>query len=157
MIHEFEKLTGFHPTTDLYKAIEHAYMDFDGDKVEFCKAYVENRDNLASRIARAVDEADREIQLQVNSTIRELEKQNAELAKKLEAEQEWKLREDTDNVAQADYEKLAGAGGTEELAELLSGACPPFTSECDPVHCHTTNCRDCWLAWLTTGKPANNE
>lgn len=44
-----------------------------------------------------------------------------------------------------------------ELAELLSGACPPFTSECDPVHCHTTNCRDCWLAWLTTGKPANNE
>ena len=40
MIHEFEKLTGFHPTADLYKAIEHAYMEFDGDKVEFCKAYV---------------------------------------------------------------------------------------------------------------------
>ena len=115
MIHEFEKLTGFHPTADLYKAIEHAYMNFDGDKTEFCKAYVENRDGLASRIARSVDEADREIQLQVNSTIRELEKQNAELTKKLEAEQEWKAYEDTDNVAQSDYEKLATDSSTEEL------------------------------------------
>lgn len=115
IIHEFEQLTGFHPTTDLYEKIERAYMSFDGDKVEFCKAYVENRDNLASRIARTADEVDREIQLKVNSTIRELEKQNADLAKKLEAEQEWKLREDTDNVAQADYEELAGACGTEEM------------------------------------------
>lgn len=115
MIQEFEKLTGFHPTADLYKAIEHAYMEFDGDKTEFCKAYVENRDNLASRIARAVDAADQELALRVNSTIKELEKQNAALVKKLEAEQEWKPYEDTDNVAQVDYEKLAGAGGTEEL------------------------------------------
>lgn len=115
MIHEFEQLTGFHPTTDLYKAIEHAYMNFNGDKDEFCKAYVENRDNLASRITRAVDEANRELYLKVNSTIRELEKQNAKLTKKLEAEQEWKFYEDTDNVTQADYEKLAGAGGTEEM------------------------------------------
>ena len=115
MIHEFEKLTGFHPTADLYKAIEHAYMEFDGDKTEFCKAYVENRDNLASGIARAVDAADQELALRVNSTIKELEKQNALLTKKLEAEQEWKPYEDTDNVAQADYEKLAGAGGTEEM------------------------------------------
>ncbi len=113
MIHEFEKLTGFHPTADLYKAIEHAYMEFDGDKTEFCKAYVENRDNLASRIARAVDAADQELALRVNSTIKELEKQNALLAKKLEAEQEWKPYEDTSNTAQAEYEKLAGAGGTE--------------------------------------------
>ena len=115
MIQEFEKLTGFHPTADLYKAIEHAYMEFDGDKVEFCKAYVENRDNLASRIARAVDAADQELALRVNSTIKELEKQNALLAKKLEAEQEWRPYEDTSNTAQADYEKLASAGGTEEM------------------------------------------
>lgn len=115
MIQEFEKLTGFHPTADLYKAIEHAYMEFDGDKTEFCKAYVENRDNLASRIARAVDAADQELALRVNSTIKELEKQNALLTKKLEAEQEWKPYEDTDNVVQADYEKLAGAGDTEEM------------------------------------------
>lgn len=84
MIQEFEKLTGFHPSTSLYKAIENAYMNFNGDKTEFCKAYVENRDGLASMIAREVDEADSENQLQTNSTIRELEKQNAELAKKLE-------------------------------------------------------------------------
>lgn len=111
MIHEFEKLTGFHPTTDLYKAIEHAYMNFDGDKVEFCKAYVENRDNLASRIARTVDEADREIQLQVNSTIRELEKQNAELAKKLEAEQEWKVGDIVTFTGSKHYANANAASG----------------------------------------------
>ena len=115
MIHEFEKLTGFHPTADLYKAIEHAYMEFDGDKTEFCKAYVENRDGLASRIARAVDSAEQELAAKVNNRIRELEEQNAALAKQLEAEQEWKPCEDTDNVAQADYEKLAKAGGTETM------------------------------------------
>lgn len=115
MIHEFEKLTGFYPTADLYKAIEHAYMEFDGDKTEFCKAYVENRDGLASRIARAVDAADQELALRVNSKIKELEKQNAALTKKLEAEQEWKPYEDTDNVAQADYEKLASDRSTEKM------------------------------------------
>lgn len=115
MIHEFEKLTGFYPTADLYKAIEHAYMEFGGDKTEFCKAYVENRDGLASRIARAVDAADQELALRVNSKIKELEKQNAALTKKLEAEQEWKPYEDTDNVAQADYEKLASDRSTEKM------------------------------------------
>lgn len=44
-----------------------------------------------------------------------------------------------------------------ELAELLSGACPPFTSECEAVHCDKTNCCECWLAWLATGKPKEND
>lgn len=114
-IKEFEKLTSFHPTADLYKAIEHAYMEFDGDKTEFCKAYVENRDGLANRIARAVDAADQEFTLRVNSTIKKLEKQNTILAEKLETEQEWKPYEDADNVAQDDYEKLANDSSTEVM------------------------------------------
>ena len=40
-----------------------------------------------------------------------------------------------------------------ELADLLSGACPPFTSGCWPVPCSGTPCRECWLAWLATGRP----
>lgn len=117
MIKEFEKLTGFHPTTDLYKAIEHAYMNFDGDKTEFCKAYVENRDGLADRIARAVDDADREIQLKVNSTIKELERQIAELSEKLEHEEEWKPYEDKNNIQQNEYDDLKASDSTRVMTD----------------------------------------
>ena len=44
MIEEFEKRTGFYPTLVQYEAIERAYMDFDGDKDAFCKAYKKNAD-----------------------------------------------------------------------------------------------------------------
>lgn len=40
-----------------------------------------------------------------------------------------------------------------ELADLLSGACPPFCGENSTVHCDRTSCQACWLAWLTTGEP----
>lgn len=39
MIEEFEQRTGCFPSSAEYKAIEAAYMEFDGDKDEFCKAY----------------------------------------------------------------------------------------------------------------------
>ena len=42
-----------------------------------------------------------------------------------------------------------------ELADLLSGACPPFVAECGDVICSNITCRDCWAAWLTTGRPKN--
>jgi len=38
MIEEFEQRTGYFPSSAEYKAIEAAYMEFDGDKDEFCKA-----------------------------------------------------------------------------------------------------------------------
>lgn len=40
-----------------------------------------------------------------------------------------------------------------ELADLLAGSCPPFCCEDSTVHCDVTSCRDCWLAWLETGRP----
>lgn len=42
-----------------------------------------------------------------------------------------------------------------ELADLLSGSCPPFV-ESVAVPCDETTCRNCWLAWLTSGRPRNN-
>jgi len=39
-----------------------------------------------------------------------------------------------------------------ELADLISGACPPFPNGFSEVHCDEQSCRACWLAWLTTGK-----
>ncbi len=57
MIEEFEKRTGFYPTLIQYEAIERAYMDFDGDKDAFCKAYKKNANGMAERIQREVNMA----------------------------------------------------------------------------------------------------
>lgn len=41
-----------------------------------------------------------------------------------------------------------------ELADMLHGACPPFSTSCS-VCCDHISCRECWLAWITTGIPKN--
>ena len=55
MLEEFEQRTGFYPTLVQYAAIERAYMEFDGDKDAFCKAYKKNVDGIAERIQREVN------------------------------------------------------------------------------------------------------
>ena len=50
MLEEFEELTGFYPSADMYDAIELEYADFPGDKYAFCEAYKANKDGLAERI-----------------------------------------------------------------------------------------------------------
>ena len=40
MISEFIERTGFEPTASEYVKIEEAYYDFNGNKDEFCKAFV---------------------------------------------------------------------------------------------------------------------
>lgn len=39
-----------------------------------------------------------------------------------------------------------------EIADIIAEHCPPIT----PEHCDKLACRDCWLAWLTTGEPGQN-
>ncbi len=34
-----------------------------------------------------------------------------------------------------------------EIADIISQPCPPIV----PENCDAISCRDCWLAWLTTG------
>lgn len=36
-----------------------------------------------------------------------------------------------------------------EIADIISKPCPPIT----PAECDRVSCRECWLAWLTTGGP----
>lgn len=106
MMQEFEKLTGIYPTADLYAAIEAAYMEFDGDKTAFCKAYKANKNGLAEKIQREVNMAAFKAQ---NAHDADLARRDAEiegLKKELEREQEWKPYVDTDNVQQSDYEQL---------------------------------------------------
>ena len=50
MLEEFEELTGFYPSADMYDAIELEYADFPGDKYAFCEAYKANKDGLAEKI-----------------------------------------------------------------------------------------------------------
>lgn len=52
MREEFEQRTGFLPSQPLYSIIEKYYMNFDGDKDAFCKAYKKDADGLATKIQR---------------------------------------------------------------------------------------------------------
>lgn len=36
-----------------------------------------------------------------------------------------------------------------EIADIVSAQCPPVV----PENCDAFSCRECWLAWLTTGEP----
>lgn len=40
-----------------------------------------------------------------------------------------------------------------EIADIVSQPCPPVT----PNECEHISCRECWLAWLITGKPAKEK
>lgn len=47
--------------------------------------------------------------------------------------------------------ELLKAPGTTagEIADIISEHCPPVV----PTECDRLSCRECWLAWLTTGEP----
>ena len=114
---EFETRTGFYPTAALYAAIEKHYMEFDGDKDAFCKAYKKNADGLAEKIQREADMSCFKAQTQQAAEIASRDAAIEALKKQLEREQEWRPHEDTDNVQQADYDKLREAGGTHEMSD----------------------------------------
>lgn len=47
--------------------------------------------------------------------------------------------------------EIIRAPGTtaEQIVDIIAEHCPPVT----PEHCDKLSCRECWLAWLTTGEP----
>lgn len=122
MREEFEKLTGFYPTAELYAQIEAAYTDFPGDKVAFCKAYKKNEDGLAEKIQRTVDMAQIKAQQEAEKAQKATEARITELEKALEREQEWKPYEMSGNVSQADYEKLADGAETGRCSRYMTDA-----------------------------------
>lgn len=118
-IQEFTERTGFYPSLELYAVIETHYMEQSGDKDAFCKAYKENTDRLAEKIQReatliAVNNQERAIAAanELRTENEALREKAQRLIEQLEREQEWKPYENTSNVSQAEYEKLAqGAKG----------------------------------------------
>ncbi len=131
MIEEFEKRTGFYPTLVQYAAIERAYMEFDGDKDDFCKAYKKNADGIAERIQREVNMATFKAQRDQAAELTRRDAEIERLKKELEREQEWKPYEDTHNITQAQYTELAesipsGAAHYMTDAEALDWICSEF-------------------------------
>lgn len=122
MREEFERLTGFYPTSDLYAAIEVAYMDFEGDKTEFCKAYAANKDGMAEAIQRAVDMAILKAGQEHTTELTRRDIQIAKLEKELEREKEWKPHEISGNVPQADYERLAQGAESGRCSHYMTDA-----------------------------------
>ena len=117
---EFEVLTGFYPTSDLYAAIEEAYQAFEGDKAAFCKAYRENEDGIAESIRNRANTAQFIAASDTSHRVLELEEQVKTLQRDLDQELEWRPYEDSHNVTQADYEKLvftAASGGARILSD----------------------------------------
>ena len=128
MKQEFEQLTGFYTTAEHYDAIEEAYYNFGGSKQEFCKAYKENKDGIAEKIAHKVTIdrllKDQESEKRFESYSRDMISAVEKLKKQLEREQEWQPHEYRENAKQADYERLAEAGARElsdsEAVEMLA-------------------------------------
>lgn len=113
-IKEFTERTGFYPTYEHYKAIEKSYMDFDGDKDAFCKAFRENTDGIAEKIARAADrdfekgaEAGKKAYARMEERIARQADIINDLQTKLDAELEWTPCKDAGTrMTQRDYVKL---------------------------------------------------
>lgn len=113
-IKEFTERTGFYPTYEHYKFIEKSYMDFDGDKDAFCKAYRTNENGIAEKITREVErfvEEQTELGMHEHDAMEErLNAQQEEIEKlkaQLDAELEWTPYKDAGTrMTQRDYVKL---------------------------------------------------
>lgn len=116
MIKEFENLTGIFLTAEMYKVIEKRYMEFDGDKEAFCKAFKKNAGGLAESIQQEANRTnfykEREHQGEITRRDIEIERLKKELERaqqKIDREQEWQPHE-CSNMSQDRYEKLAKTG-----------------------------------------------
>lgn len=116
-IQEFEKLTGFYPSADLYTAIEQAYDDYPGDKRDFCAEYKANADGMAEKIQRMASaqainalsaEAAKTHEAQVK--LEAAKNKIARLEAALEKAQGWKPYGHGSNMADKDYLELEKRG-----------------------------------------------
>lgn len=122
MISEFTERTGFYPDANLYRAIEEAYNEYDGDKNQFCKAYKTNKDGLAEKIARAANEnARHELKKKddeiwnIQDDLKQAEAKIKRLEAQLEREQEWKPYIDEGAVSDNDY--VTGKAAAHQIME----------------------------------------
>lgn len=116
LIEEFEKRTGFFPSTDMYEIIEKRYADFHGDKDAFCAAYKKNADGLAESIQLEADIAICKKDQQRRDEVESAKKNAAmmrrmveRLQEELDRERGWKPYE-VSKMPQNKYDELRGCG-----------------------------------------------
>lgn len=117
MMSEFIERTGFEPSAEEYREIEEAYYSFDGNKDEFCKAWV--RDGGIERTSRDRIRKIRFLEEQLEKAKASYEARIDILEKKLDREQEWKPYTDEKLVSDRDYDRLAGFGRQMTDAEAI--------------------------------------
>lgn len=108
MMSEFTERTGFEPSFEEYREIEEAYYSFDGNKDEFCKAWV--KDGGIERTCRERVQKIQELQKRIAEMKKEHEAIVAGLKQKLDRELEWKPYTDENLVSDDDYNSLAKYG-----------------------------------------------
>ena len=93
---EFEQQTGVYPSERMYRIIEQHYNNFDGDKDQFCAAYLKNNDNLAVKIQMDADLQDihaakemEQIKESYKEQIAELNRTLEKVRHELDVELEW--------------------------------------------------------------------
>lgn len=124
-IKEFTERTGFYPTYEHYKFIEKSYMDFDGDKDAFCKAYKANENGLAEKITREVEryiEDQTELGMHEQDAMEERIARQAgiinDLQAQLDAELEWTASKSAGTqMTQRDYVKLREDSFTKTMTD----------------------------------------
>lgn len=122
MMSEFIARTGFEPTAEEYRAIEDVYYNFDGNKDQFCKDWLDKGGIMECCKARAEEirklhskivEIEREYRVDSDQQTRRI----ADLEARLDRELEWKPYVDEHNFPQDEYNKIRRAGGTRVLSD----------------------------------------
>jgi hypothetical protein len=122
MLSEFQTLTGIFPCWLHWEEINRTYNESKMDKHDWCDAYVENRDGIASAIAGRADERlmqismeaeahiseERQKRQQLEQVIESLTDEIHRLEEQIDAELEWTAAPDVCTaMPQADYVELA--------------------------------------------------
>ena len=129
---EFIERTGFEPTAEEYGKIEEEYYKFDGDKDDFCKAFVEKgrEKQICSNRAQEIEllrSQILEMEKRIKRDIEDRDRRIALLKAELDRELEWKPADNAGtNMDQKDYEHLAHYGRKmtdQEAKEFIADEC----------------------------------
>lgn len=132
MMKEFIERTGFEPTAEEYDKIEGVYYNFDGDKDDFCKTFVDaggekkicaNRAQEIKMLRSQILETEKKCKKDIEYRDRRIK----QLTEELDRELEWKPADNAGtNMDQKDYEHLSRSGRKmtdQEAREFIADEC----------------------------------
>lgn len=132
MIQEFIDRTGFEPTHEEYLKIEEAYYEFNGNKDEFCKAFVAiggEKKVYAERAAEIERLRSQLVELEKEFKAHSVKQEDviASLQKQLDKELEWRPSSGTGTWMSEDrYQHLKSSGkvmSEQEAIEFIADEC----------------------------------